>query len=140
MSSLTRIGWTVASAVKTSVPPMHLGARHIGRASQYRGQRLAEPTEGGETDALRSDPLFFTCIRFLAVGDHNRRAPHGRSNRPCGCLSSRQARANEAARSWRVALGGLCGRLRRESEPPREPWAVSYTHLRAHETVLDLVC
>ena len=28
----------------------------------------------------------------------------------------------------------------RESLEPLEPGAVSYTHLRAHETVLDLVC
>ena len=33
-----------------------------------------------------------------------------------------------------LAMGGIVGRVLREFS------AVSYTHLRAHETVLDLVC
>src|SRR5665647_1339105 len=145
MSSMTRIGWTSASAVKTSVPPMHTnpishmgcGTRwrvvshadlffsepvHIGQALEYRGQRPAECTKEGKDHALRSDPVFFRCIRFLAIGDDNRRAQRGRSNRPNRWLPSRQTSASESARSWGVTLGGLSGRLRREPEPPREPW------------------
>src|SRR5665811_2544522 len=37
-------------------------------------------------------------------------------------------------------LRGACGPVFRHKRFPRSSWAVSYTHLRAHETVLDLVC
>ena len=37
-----------------------------------------------------------------------------------------------------LALGDMAERIQRGTA--QEPEAVSYTHLRAHETVLDLVC
>ena len=50
-------------------------------------------------------------------------------------LRVRHGRADPDRRG--VSLAGREGDPLREA---REPGAVSYTHLRAHETVLDLVC
>ena len=39
-----------------------------------------------------------------------------------------------------VAAGEVRAVARRAAEAWNAMWSVSYTHLRAHETVLDLVC
>src|SRR5664280_2347653 len=53
---------------------------------------------------------------------------------------SRTVDRSEASAGESILFVGVLARLGPEVEPggPRPP--VSYTHLRAHETVLDLVC
>ena len=74
------------------------------------------------------------CIRDRAYGD---KAELQR-------LTHRQARAALRARQRDVITRGACQRLARLPDQrvahDLGGTTVSYTHLRAHETVLDLVC
>ena len=71
--------------------------------------------------------------------------------RPPRSTLDRSSAASDVYKRWEATLGVVCG-VEIGGERPlasvigahgdfrAEPGAVSYTHLRAHETVLDLVC
>ena len=56
------------------------------------------------------------------------------------CIRDRDIGTDEVDLADIVAEIGLIDGDRLDSGPPAGRKAVSYTHLRAHETVLDLVC
>src|SRR5664280_2689873 len=60
--------------------------------------------------------------------------------RPRGRLPDGQAASRAQLSERRVAQRPLSRRWRRCAATIEKPAPVSYTHLRAHETVLDLVC
>ena len=56
------------------------------------------------------------------------------------CIRDRANPAREDALAKAYLTGDFGDLERLEDAPASSPYAVSYTHLRAHETVLDLVC
>src|SRR5665811_738927 len=118
-------------------PQIHAGQVRVpGRAHRAARPRHA----GGERIAFRhpekaagarAKPRRCVRARHRAGGG----ARDGRGNRPA---------AWHPARPAAFGAGRYLGRLRQGARAPRpraDPFnPVSYTHLRAHETVLDLVC
>src|SRR5665811_279678 len=101
----------------------------IGRISrQLRLHRLGGSwprTRRGESSTTPTRSAQPHCERRKARSNVER----SRRSMPVQAISLQRSLTPPSA-CW----GGPC-RLRRDSRPP-----VSYTHLRAHETVLDLVC
>eukprot|EP00657_Telonema_sp_P-1_P007196 TRINITY_DN26913_c0_g1_i1.p1 TRINITY_DN26913_c0_g1~~TRINITY_DN26913_c0_g1_i1.p1 ORF type:complete len:127 (+),score=62.09 TRINITY_DN26913_c0_g1_i1:61-441(+) len=102
-------------------PPRSTQSRSSAASDVYKRQELG----GGDASLL---PLEAYLMVLLHIGKHS--LPDGGV---CVLESN-------------VGLAALLAAVRRQNLVPREPHdlhvvgAVSYTHLRAHETVLDLVC
>ena len=82
---------------------------------------------------------FLSCFFFLMI----RRPPRSTQSRSSAAsdVYKRQAWPSDGARFRRRWCSSLLGaRSDARAQPPFWRQAVSYTHLRAHETVLDLVC
>ena len=91
---------------------------------------------------MRREPPISTLDRSSAASDVYKRQAmssgkvHGMIAKGCMCCGKvvRGHNGGSAGRNMR-ADGSNCGVAKRKYPAP-----VSYTHLRAHETVLDLVC
>ena len=102
------------------------GAGHVDRHCSERNRQM-----------LRWNSIKPGCLRitFPACSLHNRARSCARK------ASFRDGRHRSASpRSFSPPLVGEPGRGSRRRVAQTWVWPVSYTHLRAHETVIDLVC
>src|SRR5664280_1929937 len=90
----------------------------------------------------RSRPCSGAPNRGLRKSDAVPRERHSARLQPLRLLHSARGRTPERVADGRVAGAGHSSGPRHHacSERGESPGTVSYTHLRAHETVLDLVC
>src|SRR5450756_991008 len=121
---------------------------HGSRVERHgRCARLDEPPASAPVAAPQSAmarPMAQTCsgrrsgaLRALGTRPNARRAPLRRPEQVWAM--------GRAIADWGAATGADAGGSSRRAHLPwrstRDPWAaVSYTHLRAHETRHDLVC